>query len=139
MRPGNRLTLGVTSIAASMLVQGSAMSQDKPVINQNVTSYNQSGGITAHTVVVGTPKLTFDQKIAEELLSKIPAGKPILLQSVGSPRDQAVADQYQNFLQGRGLNLSRAVIGMMSPPPDDKLSVADNGARVVVTIAPSAN
>jgi hypothetical protein len=139
MRPGNRLTLGVTSIAASMLVQGSAMSQDKPVINQNVTSYNQSGGITAHTVVVGTPKLAFDQKIAEELLSKIPAGKPIMLQSIGSRNDQAVADQYQNFLQSRGLTIARATIGTMSPPPDDKLSIADTGAQVVITIAPSAN
>ena len=112
-----------------------------PIIAQNgpsINTWNQSGG--NNTIVVGPTRLTFDFAIGEELISKVPAGKPITLQSVGSQSDQAVADQYQHFLQSRGFNIAqRNIIGMLVPPPDHKISIRDTGPAVVITIAPSAN
>jgi hypothetical protein len=91
-----------------------------PIVNQNVASHNQSGGITAHTVYVGAAKLRFDPAVAEELLRKIPSGKPVLLRGIGSTSDQAVVTEYQSFLESRGVKIDRAMIGTLSPPPDQK-------------------
>jgi hypothetical protein len=113
---------------------GTIVVQGGPTIN----TWNQSGG--SNTINIGPTRLTFDPAIGEELARKIPAGKPITLQSIGSQSDQAVADQYQQFLQSRGFNIAqRNMIGMMAPPPDHKISIRDTGPTVVVTIAPSAN
>ena len=86
----------------------------------------------------GPSKLTFQPAIAEELVSKIPPGKLVRLMSVGSNSDQGVANQYQQFLVGRGFNIERSIIGMMAPPPDHPITVNDVGNAVIVTIAPSA-
>jgi len=110
------------------------VAQGGPTIN----TWNQSGG--NNTINVGPIRLAFDPAIGEELASKIPTGKPITLQSIGSQSDQTVADQYQKFLQSRGFNIARRnTIGMMAPPPDHKISILDTGPTVVITIAPSAN
>ena len=110
------------------------VAQGGPTIN----TWNQSGG--NNTINVGSIRLAFDPAIGEELASKIPTGKPITLQSIGSQSDQTVADQYQKFLQSRGFNIARRnTIGMMAPPPDHKISILDTGPTVVITIAPSAN
>jgi hypothetical protein len=94
-----------------------AQTEMGPVIAQNgpsINTWNQSGG--NNTIVVGPTRLTFDSAIGEDLISKIPPGKPITLQSIGSSSDQAVADQYQRFLQSRGFNIAtRNMIGMMAP------------------------
>jgi hypothetical protein len=84
-----------------------------PTVNENVTSYGQTGGITAHTVIVGTPKLTFDPTVAAQIVRSIPTTKPVALRSVGSASDHAVANQYQAFLKQHGYHVSRALIGMM--------------------------
>lgn len=110
------------------------VAQGGPTIN----TWNQSGG--TNTINIGPTRLTFESSIAEQLVNKLPAGKPITLQSVGSASDQAVADQYQQFLQSRGFHVAqRNIIGMMAPPPDRKISILDTATTVVVTIAPSAN
>jgi hypothetical protein len=108
-------------------------------INQNVTSYGQTGGITAHTVNVGTPKLKFDVAIGDELVRKLPPGKPIRLQCFGPDSDQQIGDQYQAFLVSRGFKVAmRDSIKISSSPPEDKLSVFDAGAEVIIKIAPRA-
>jgi hypothetical protein len=104
----------------------------------SINTINQSGG--TNTINVGPVRLVFDLAIAEELVAKLPAGKPISLQSVGSSADQAVADQYEQFLQSRGFQTQRVRIGVMGPPPDHKITLGDpNAPQMVVLIAPSAN
>jgi hypothetical protein len=96
------------------------------------------GSIEQHCTVVGPTKLVFEPAIAEELVRKIPPGRPIRLMSVGSAGDQAVATQYQQFLQSHGFQIERTTIGMMAPPPDHPISIQDGGNLVTVLIAPSA-
>ena len=111
-----------------------------PVTNNgpSINTWNQSGG--QNTINIGPQKLTFNQGIADEVLSRIPPGKPIMMQSVGSNADQAVADEYQRFLQGKGFVVQRARIGMMAPPPDHKITLGDpSQAQMIIIIAPSAN
>jgi hypothetical protein len=54
------------------------MPDDKKI---SVTSYNQSGGITAHTVNVGTPPRTLSDSqsapLKAQILSKLSRTKPI--------------------------------------------------------------
>jgi hypothetical protein len=130
------------AISLTELFGAAAMSQEKPpqtIIDQSVTSHNQSGGITAHTVNVGPQRLKFETAIAEELVRKLPQGKPVRLRSVGSNTDHAIASEYQEFLTRRGFDVTRDVIGMLMPPPENKITIDDRGPQIVVIIAPSAN
>jgi hypothetical protein len=110
-----------------------------PTVAQGPTinTWNQSGG--TNTINIGPQRLAFDQTIGEELIRRLPAGKPVHIRSVGSNNDQQVANQYQAFLQERGFNVNRSIIGMMAPPPDHKISITDTLPEVIILIAPSAN
>jgi hypothetical protein len=105
--------------------------------NQGIITQGQVGN---NTINVGPQRLPFDPAIGDELVSKLPSGKPIVLQSVGNDADQAVANQYHQYLLSKGFQVERVTIGMMGPPPDHKIMIGDtNAAKVVVVIAPSAN
>jgi hypothetical protein len=83
--------------------------------------------------------LTFQLSIADELVRRLPTGKAVLVRSVGSDRDQAVADQYRQFLKAKGFQMGPGTrIGVMVPLPDYPITIRDAGDTVVVTIAPSA-
>jgi len=47
------------------------MSEDRPIINQNVTSHNQSGGVTAHTVNVAPRRRTLDDGLKQQICHAI--------------------------------------------------------------------
>jgi hypothetical protein len=84
--------------------------------------------------------LKFDTSIANDLVAKLPSGKPIKARTAGSNSDQAVATEYLAYLQNRGVRLSeRMMIGMALPPPEHKIVIDENAQEVVLTIAPSAN
>jgi hypothetical protein len=105
--------------------------------NQGIITQGQTGN---NTINVAPQRLPFDPGIGDQLVSKLPPGKTILLQSVGSNADQAVATQYQQYLLSKGFQVERMSIGMMAPPPDHKITIGDTSAeKVVVIIAPSAN
>ncbi len=112
--------------------------KEKPGDIVNITSYNQSGGITAHTVNIGPKKLEFSEEIGKEILGKLSRDKPISLQSIGSNCDQQVADEFQAFLENSGYKISRASIGMMIPPPDHPIVIQESDREIILTIAPSA-
>jgi hypothetical protein len=61
--------------------------QYPPLINNapSVNTLNQSGS---------TNTLAFDRKIADQLVGKLPGGKPIDVVAVGSPADWEVVGQY---------------------------------------------
>ena len=99
------------------------------------TPGSQSGG--NNTINLGPTRLPFDPAIGDQLVSKLPSGKTILLKSVGSGADQAIADQYQQYLQSKGFQVQRTAMGMLVPPPDHKISLGDpNAPEIVVIIAP---
>jgi hypothetical protein len=105
--------------------------------NQGIITQGQTGN---NTIIQGPVRLSFTQEIADDLVSRLPAGKTIVLQSIGSNLDQAVADQYQQYLQAKGFEIERAQIGMMMPPPNYKITLGNPSApKMIVIIAPSAN
>jgi hypothetical protein len=111
-----------------------------PIINNgpSISTTNQSGG--TNTINVGPTRLLFDTAIGDELAGKLPTGKPVMLQTVGGNADQAIADQYQQYLESKGFQVARMKIGVMGPPPDHKITLGDpNAPQMVVIIAPSAN
>jgi hypothetical protein len=122
--------------------QSSEQSKDVPLIEkftQNVTSYNQQGGITAGNVNIATQRLMFFQELGAELLEKMPVKKKVFLKSIGGATDQAVADEIQSFLQKNGYPVERNITGMMAPPPDNKISLTDGTDGYLLIVAPSAN
>jgi hypothetical protein len=141
-------TIGATIGGCLLLAAGEWMrpapaqaqaSETPPMSNgPTINTWNQSGG--QNTINAGPVRLVFDATIAQELVSKLPAGKPIMLMSVGSLADQAVAIQYQQYLQERGFQVERMSTGVLSPPPSHKIEIGDTtAAQVSVVIAPSAN
>jgi hypothetical protein len=119
---------------ASQPLQGGVPMAQGPTIN----TWNQSGG--TNIINAGPSRLQFEGSVADQLASALPRDKPITIQSIGGDADQAVVNQYQEYLQSRGFRIAeRNIIGIMSPPPDKKISIMNAGDKVVVTIAPSAN
>jgi hypothetical protein len=109
----------------------------KPTVN--ITSHNQSGGITAHTVNIGYIRLSFSDEIATALSDNLPKDKPIEIMAIGSEKDKQVAFQYGQFLEKNGFKIKGyGYSGMQIPPPDDQLSFEVHSDRTVLTIAPRA-
>ena len=88
----------------------------------------------------GSQRLPYTEIICNELISKVPAGTLILLQSVGNQTDQLIADEYQKCLEGNGFKVLRTIIATMAPTPGHKITLDKmNAPAVEVLIAPSAN
>jgi hypothetical protein len=133
------LSIALAAINAA-IAQGSTMSDQSNGPTINVTSTNQSGGITAYQVtIVGHVDLTFSEKIAEDVAARLPKDRPIKLTGVGSNRDQQVVDQYGVFLRNAGFAIAeRNIIGMMSPPPDAPITITVQPNFTNLLIAPRA-
>jgi hypothetical protein len=111
-----------------------------PVVNQgsgSAYSSGQQGGITAGTVYIvppaTPPRMVFSNAIGSELLSKMP-----IMQSIGNNLDQEVATKIQQFLSENGYEVERTGIGVMAPPPEHKISIAERSDSYVLIVAPSA-
>jgi hypothetical protein len=128
--------IGVAAVATILIaIGGVSMAQDKPSIS--ISSHNQSGGITAYQVNIGRVDLTFDAGVAAEIERKLPKDRPIRLTSVGSQRDQAVANEYANYLEQKGYMVShRTEVGMMAPPPDSPISITVAPDHSALLISP---
>lgn len=136
-----RLIAGNTAVYLMLsLLTENAVAQNTmgPIYNnQGIITQGQTGN---NTINVAPPRLAFDPAIGDELISKLPVGKTIVLQSVGGNADQEVANQYQQYLLSKGFQVERMIIGMMAPPPDHKITIGDpNAQKMVVIIAPNAN
>ena len=111
------------------------MAQDKPTIN--VTSHDQSGGITAYQVNIGHVYLTFNEQVAAAILQRIPKDKPIDAKAVGSTKDWQVAEQYFAYLQQAGFSIrSYSKIGMLAPPPDQPVTIRVAPDHIVIIVSP---
>lgn len=73
--------------------------------NQNIsiTSNNQSGGITAHTVNIGSARRQLDSASAQQLLQALPKNKPVRVVAVmGDQEAFAFATQILGHLKANG-------------------------------------
>ncbi|HEV2713939.1 MAG TPA: hypothetical protein VGU64_01665 [Terriglobales bacterium] len=57
-------------------------------------------------VINNAPSLAFDPAIADQLVGKLPRGKPIDVVAVGSPADWGVASHYAEYLKTKGFEVT---------------------------------
>ena len=75
--------------------------------NVFVTSYNQSGGITAHTVNVGAQPRHFNAETAAQLTQMIQKGKPVNVVAVmGDQEAFQFAAEIKAYLESQGYAVS---------------------------------
>jgi hypothetical protein len=100
---------------------------------------HQNPGAQSPPVTNNAPSLAFDPAIADQLVGKLPRGKPIDVVAVGSSADWGVAGHYAEYLKTKGFEVTLTKVGMVSPAPDQKIKIGDaSDRRVSVIIAPSA-
>jgi hypothetical protein len=135
-----RILALISIVSILPAISSTSNSQEKKLApNITVTSNNQSGGITAYQVNIGQIYLSFSEEIAAELAAKLPKDRPVDIMGVGSPKDWQVADQYALFLQNGGYTIrNRNSAGMVTPPPDNPISITVYPDHSDVMIAPRA-
>lgn len=96
------------------------MSDDKRI---NVTSFNQSGGITAHTVNIGPPQRSLAQEagLRAQIFNEVPRDKPIQVFAImGDSESYRFAAEIHAFLKANGFPLLEPEgisQGLFAPPP----------------------
>jgi len=76
------------------------------VYNQNVSSINQSGGITAHTVNIGKPRRVMGQRMKRGILEQCPRDKKIVVWSVaGDEETHYLAQEVFEFMRTNGFSM----------------------------------
>lgn len=112
------------------------MSDEKPVIN--ITSHNQSGGITAHTVHIGKPAFELTEELLKQTLAAVPTGIPVDLTSVGGPRAHKMGEVMNQHLLAAGHYVVFTQCGVRSPPAETPIEVELTPTMTHVTIDPKA-
>ena len=87
--------------------------------NQNVsiTSNNQSGGVTAHTVNIGATPRQLNAASAQQLLQGLPRDKPVTVVAVmGDQEAFSFASQILNHLRANGYTVSGVDQAVYSQP-----------------------
>lgn len=106
--------------------------------NQNIsiTSNNQSGGITAHTVNIGSVRRQLDAASAQQLLQALPKNKPVKVIAVmGDQEAFAFATQILGHLKANGYQAegvdqavySQPVVGQFINPTASGFEVVVGG------------
>ena len=106
--------------------------------NQNIsiTSNNQSGGITAHTVNIGSMRRQLDAASAQKLLQTLPKNKTVKVVAVmGDQEAFAFATQILGHLKANGYQAegvdqtiySQPVLGQFINPTDSGFEVVIGG------------
>jgi hypothetical protein len=85
--------------------------QSTPSVDQSVNSYNQSGGVTARTVIVGAPKRDLDtpwgDHLKSQMLSELPRDKEISVMALmGDVEAADLAIQIHKFLKANGFKMT---------------------------------
>lgn len=91
------------------------------ILNQNVSSTGQTGGITAHTVNLGPRRRTMNSPEATDLkrqiLTTLPRDRPIEVSSVmGDAECFEFAAQLSSFLRDNGFNVSSESQAIFNKP-----------------------
>jgi hypothetical protein len=78
----------------------------KRELNININSYNQMGGVTAHTVHVGRLPRTMNAALQNQILTQLPRDKPITVIAVmGDSEACLFAEQIHAFLKANDFPL----------------------------------
>jgi hypothetical protein len=86
------------------------------IIDQSVTSYNQTGGITAHTVNLGPQPRRMDETLKAQILSEIPRSKPITVAALlGDGEACQFAEELHTFLKNHGFPVTGERIDLVVP------------------------
>ena len=81
------------------------------MIDQSVTSHNQTGGITAHTVNFGPQPRRMDETLKAKILSDIPRSKPITVTALlGDGEACQFAEEIHAFLKNHGFPVAEGGI-----------------------------
>jgi hypothetical protein len=118
-------------------------SKAPPIIDQSVTSNNQSGGITAHTVNVDRRiKRTMTDEMKAGLLRELPRDKPIQVMGMsGNTESMKFADESHRFLQFNGFQMMNdaATWHMFFNPPVFTVNITpgNNGAEWWIVVGPA--
>jgi hypothetical protein len=85
-----------------------------PVIDQSVKSYNQQGGITAHSVTIAPPSRNLDapenQTLKQQMLSQLPKDKEISVTAIlGDAESIDFALQINGFLKANGFKVKDGI------------------------------
>jgi len=102
-------------------------------VNTNISSFNQSGGITAHTVNVGPGKRALNQSVRQQL-DAITAGKKKIVVAcvMGDSEAFQFANEIADYLKTKGVPVSgvdqvaytKPVKGqLLNPLPDNELEI----------------
>jgi hypothetical protein len=79
------------------------MFNKNPTQNVTIGSTGQSGGITAHTVNIGSLPRQLDVPMSQQLLQALPKAKPVTVTAVmGDQEAFAFANQILSFLKSQG-------------------------------------
>jgi hypothetical protein len=101
--------------------------------NINITSHNQMGGVTAHTVQIGKVQRVLGDVLKNQILSQLPRDKPITVLGVmGDPESCILAESIHAFLKSNNFPLaeqdgiSQAVFmpmakGLIVKPLEDRI------------------
>jgi hypothetical protein len=111
---------------------------DKPLIDHSVTSHNQSGGITAHTVIIGPRRAEFDAGVKANILQKIPKDKPVELMAFGSQKDWLIGAAVAEFMANNGYQVRFTPNGVMIPAPEVPFAAVVGESETKFFVAPSA-
>lgn len=83
-----------------------------------ITSNNQMGGVTAHTVNVGAPARTMNEELGNQLKQKIPTSASVTVSaSMNDSESFEFANQVLTWLKGNGYDNVHGVNGKMWMPP----------------------
>lgn len=103
-----------------------------------ITGGINNGSIVQNCIILGPQRLTFQTDIADEIITRLPKGKPIYFASVGSDRNQQIAYQYFQYLEANGIHFAGGTrIGVIVPPPDYPINIRDRGDNIQLLIDPS--
>lgn len=114
-RSMNRKLIFVFLLAT--LVNGCVFDRNKTSEVHNTSSYNQSGGITAHTVNFKRSDRHLTEEFKADLLSKLPREKvPITLRALTQPEPLTFAKEIEKILKEEGWEVQFIKIMMSSNP-----------------------
>jgi len=119
------------------------MNQKGPIINQNVTTYNQSGGIAAHTVIaparrtLASPQM---EGLKRQMMSELSKEKPITVMGIlGDSESCMFAEEIYAFLKANGFNMKELggiSQGLFMPTPRGLIVEPEgDGHKFVVGVA----
>lgn len=110
----------------------------KVTIDQRVTSHNQTGGITAHTVNIAPQKRTLTPEMKAQLLSMLPKERTIEVESpIGDGEAIEFAQENWEFLKASGFKMSQdgLIQSIRTPAPKGQsidLQSNPTAARIMI-------